>query len=238
MTIKFPDDLTQVAKLLQYTTWPHLDEDLIHTHAKEWLGSANDFKRIVDYPAAAQADTIFDPNSDWSRGHDMPLDTFMDFWRNNPEANYHAAAAQAPAIAGALNNVAGIVVSHKVAAINALQNAKDTLSQQYHLLGDSENSFFGFFGTHGTETLATESADRRKQDETTITVTSGYLQKLTGDTQQALDNQLKIIDKARDAFDGISSSVTKLSGDLLFQKDNPVNLPPPATNLKSWLAGY
>jgi hypothetical protein len=242
MTIQFPDELSATARLVGYRSWPLIDEDQLRLHAKSWLAAGASFRKTVNYDAANQADTIFDPQSAWVRGHDQPLDTFMKFWQSNPQAHYNSAADQAPVVAGSLNNVAGIISAHKVAAINALQNGKNDLSQRYHLLGDSENAFVSFFGVHGTETLDTEDATARKEDQTTITVLGGYLRQLVETTREQIDEQVMILDKVTTTLDGISASVTKTSGELFYPQDAPqdpaktAQLAALPTDYQAWLA--
>lgn len=150
---------------------------------------------------------MWDPNTSWERGKDRPLDAFVEFYENYPRNHYYTVAAQATAVAGALNNIAGIVVSHKKAAYETLKTAKDVLSRGGHMLGGAYHTVL-FFHVHG------ESESDVDTDSAAIKTAMDSLKKLNQQTQDLIDAQVKIITSATKALDGVSDNATKTTGAL------------------------
>ena len=205
--IELPDDLIDTAKLVAPDyTFPVLNEDGLHLHSKSWLASQDVAKGMVDIPMK-QPGTIWDASMPWVRGHDRPLDAFVEFWENQPRAHHYRLATEAVAVAGALNNIAGVIGNHKRAAIKILKAAKDDLSRDYHLLG-ARHVYFGYHTGH--QTLGNETSERRQEDLKTIADTKAALQKLDKTTRDDIDRQVVIIDKAAIAVGHVSEAAWKI----------------------------
>jgi hypothetical protein len=198
--IKMPADLTETAKLVGYTPLA-IDEDKLHSLSKSWGAVEKIFQQEANAPMETPG-TVWDPTTSWVRGNDRPLDAFVEFYDNYPRNHYYSIAAQAPAVAGALNNIAGIVINHKRAAYKALQSAKDQLSRGGHMLGGAYHTVL-FFHIKG------ESESDGDADSATIVAAMGYLRKLNQQTQISINEQASILAQATKALDRVSDHATK-----------------------------
>ncbi|WP_285583012.1 hypothetical protein [Actinoallomurus iriomotensis] len=198
-----PDDLVETARLVGYTPIA-INEDKLTSLAKSWGVAEKTFKNMVDQPMKTPG-SVWDPTTTWERGNDRPLDAFTDFWENYPRKHFHTVAAQGPVVAGALNNIAGIIAGHKKAAYKTLKSVKDVLSRDGHTLGDHTVLFFFHRG------ISESDADT---DSAAITAAMDSLKKLNRHTQDLIDAQVKIITAATSALDGVSDNATKTTGAL------------------------
>jgi hypothetical protein len=203
--IKMPADLAETARLADYTPLD-IDEDKLHSLSKSWGSVEKVLQRQANAPIETPG-TVWDPTTPWVRGNDRPLDALVEFYDNYPRNHYYSIAAQAPAVAGALNNIAGIVVNHKRAAYKALQSAKDQLSRGGHMLGGAYHKVL-FFHIKG------ENASDGDADAATVVATKEFLQNLNHQTQVSIDEQAKIIALATKALDRVSDNATKTMNSL------------------------
>ncbi|MGI5232710.1 hypothetical protein [Actinoallomurus sp. CA-142502] len=203
--IKMPDDLVETARLVGYTPIA-INEDKLTSLAKSWGVAEKTFKNMVDQPMKAPG-SVWDPTTTWERGNDRPLDAFTDFWENYPRKHFHTVAAQGPVVAGALNNIAGIIAGHKKAAYETLKSTKDVLSRGGHMLGGAYHTVL-FFHVKG------ESESDVDTDSAAINAAMDSLKKLNQHTQDLIDAQVKIITAATSALDGVSDNATKTTGAL------------------------
>ncbi|WP_345459390.1 hypothetical protein [Actinoallomurus oryzae] len=200
-----PDDLVETARLVGYTPIA-INEDKLASLAKSWGKAEGVYKAMVDTPMKASG-TVWDPTTTWERGNDRPLDAFTEFYENYPRKHFHTVAAQGRAVAGALNNIAGIIANHKTAAYKTLKVAKDVLSRGGHMLGGAYHTVL-FFHIHG------ESESDVETDSAAIRTAMDSLKKLNQHTQDLIDAQVKIITSATKALDRVSDNATKTTGAL------------------------
>jgi hypothetical protein len=203
--IKMPDDLKATAHLVDYEPLT-LDEDHLNALSKKWESASAYFRNQADWPKT-QPGTVWDPQSSWVRGHDRPLDAFVDFYENYPRKHCYSVAAQAPPVAGALNNIAGIIVSHKHAAYQALGAAKNDLSRDGHMFG---SKYLKVFGAHlylpGVQGEYGEDVDA---DFATVDALREHLRQLNQQTQASIDTQVKIIEQAGAALDRVADNAAQ-----------------------------
>jgi hypothetical protein len=203
--IKMPDDLAATAHLVGYEPLT-LDEDQLNALSKKWEIASAYFRNQADWPKI-QPGTVWDPQTSWVRGHDRPLDAFVDFYENYPRKHWYTVAAQAPPVAGALNNIAGIVVSHKRAAYQALEAAKNDLSRGGHLFGPK---YLKVLGAHlylpGVQGAYGEDVDA---DFATVDALREHLRQLNHRTQASIDAQAKIIEQAGAALDRVADNAAQ-----------------------------
>jgi hypothetical protein len=221
--IEMPADLAKTAELVGYTPLA-IDEDKLHSLSESWRTVEKVVRWQADGPMKAPG-TVWDPTTSWARGHDRPLDAFVDFYENYPRNHYHSIAAQAPAVAGALNNMAGIVVSHKRAAYKALQTAYDQLSRGGHMLGGAYYKV-GFIHIKG------EDGADGDADVAAINAASEFVQKLNHQTQMSINQQANIIAQATKALDRVSDNATKTINSLPGGSAKPGDL----LDYDSWVA--
>jgi hypothetical protein len=203
--IKMPDDLAATAHLVGYEPLT-LDEDQLNALSKKWEIASAYFRNQADWPKI-QPGTVWDPQTSWVRGHDRPLDAFVDFYENYPRKHLYSVAAQAPAVAGALNNVAGIVVSHKRAAYQALDAAKNDLSRGGHLFGPKYLKVLGArLYLPGVQGAYGEDVDA---DFATVDALREQLRQLNERTQASIDVQVKIIEQAGAALDRVADNAAQ-----------------------------
>jgi hypothetical protein len=204
--IEMPAELAKTAELVGYTPLD-IDEDKLQFLSKIWRSVENIFQRQADAPLETPG-TFWDPTTQWVRGSDRALDAFVDFYENYPGHHYASIAAQAPVVAGALNNVAGIVISHKRAAYKALQAAYDQLSRRGHMLGGAYHTLLGIIPIKG------EDGDDGDADVAAINVAMQFVRKLNSQTQASINQQANIIAQATKALDRVSDNATKTTSAL------------------------
>ena len=213
--IEYPKDLAGTMELVGYKPLT-LNEDVIADLSKYWLRAGTIISGETDRPKK-DPDAIW--KASWSRGHDRPLDAFVEFYDSYPLKHGHDAAAQAPKISSALNGVAAIVTAHKHTAITALQTTKKYLSGNGHILGPT---FHSFLGVHLQRYTSHDQEDRK-----TISTASDYLAALNNETTSEIDTQTKIINMASANFDGIlrniAATVESLRGVPQYMKQEAQN---------------
>jgi hypothetical protein len=208
--LKMPDELAETAKFAGYQP-PDLDEDILHELAKRWTTAADYFNKSADWPKE-QPGTVWDPTTSWERGKDRPLDAFVDFYENYPRKHYYTVAAQAAPVAGALNNVAGILLSHRKAAYAALDAARKDLSRGGHMFGPK---YITVLGMHlYLPGLTGEDGDLVDEDFATVDALKEHLGQLNRQTQQQINAQVKIIDQADAALDRVADNAAKATAPL------------------------
>lgn len=155
---------------------------------------------------------MWDPNTSWERGKDRPLDAFVEFYENYPRKHYHTVATQTGPVAGALNNIAGIILSHRKAAYAALEAARKDLSRDGHMFGAK---YVTVLGMHlYLPGLTGEDGDLVDEDFATIDTLKGHLGRLNQQTQQSINAQVKIIDQAGAALDRVADNAAKATAPL------------------------